>query len=104
MRSHPSGFADAVLELVDAVPPGRVLTYGDVAARLGRPPAAARAVGRVMATAGGDVCWWRVVNAGGQLPPHLLDEAGVHWDAERMPRLPDGRVDLAAARWDGSAD
>ncbi|MFN8075860.1 MAG: MGMT family protein [Kineosporiaceae bacterium] len=96
-----SGFADAVLELVDAVPPGRVVTYGDVATLLGRPPVAARAVGRVMATAGGEVCWWRVVTARGDLAPHLIAVAREHWRREATPLLPDGRVDVPRARWDG---
>jgi O-6-methylguanine DNA methyltransferase len=40
-------FTDRVLRVVRAIPPGRVATYGDVAAMAGRPRAA-RAVGTIM--------------------------------------------------------
>ncbi len=56
-------FVTRVLDVVDAIPPGRVMTYGDVAAALGSR--AARAVGQVMAHYGRDVPWWRVVRASG---------------------------------------
>ena len=95
----PSRFAAAVLEFVDAVPPGRVVTYGDVAAHLGRPPVAARAVGRAMATGGGSVAWWRVVDSRGTPAAQYAAEARGHWDEEGTPCLPDGRADLRRARW-----
>ena len=56
-------FATRVLEVVDAIPAGRVMTYGDVAAAIGSR--AARAVGQVMAHYGADVAWWRVIRASG---------------------------------------
>ncbi len=56
-------FVSRVLEAVDAIPPGRVMTYGDVAAAIGSR--AARGVGQVMAYYGSDVPWWRVVRASG---------------------------------------
>ena len=53
-----------MLDVVDGIPAGRVLTYGDVAAAIGsRAP---RAVGQVMARHGEDVAWWRVVRASGE--------------------------------------
>src|SRR4051794_41875545 len=60
------GLAAAVLDAVDLVPPGRVVTYGDVGALVGCGP---RQVGRVMALWGGAVPWWRVLRAGGSPPP-----------------------------------
>jgi O-6-methylguanine DNA methyltransferase len=52
---------------VRRIPPGRVATYGDIAALAGRPRAA-RAVGNIMSTCSGrDVPAHRVVAAGGQL-------------------------------------
>ncbi|WP_250448398.1 MGMT family protein, partial [Actinotalea sp. C106] len=61
-------YLEEVLDLVDAIPPGRVMTYGDVAGVLrgilGR--GGARQVGQVMARAGAGVPWWRVVNAAGE--------------------------------------
>lgn len=61
-------FEDAVLAVLSALPAGEVITYGEVAVEAGRP-GAARAVGRVMATSGADVPWWRVVMADGRLAP-----------------------------------
>lgn len=97
----PGDFTDAVLDLVARIPPGRVLTYGDVAELLGRPPLAARAVGQVMRRWGGGVPWWRVVNAHGELPHDHLEQARRRWDDEAVPRTREGRVDVSAARWDG---
>lgn len=59
-------FVDAVLGVVGRIPPGRVMTYGDIAHSLGSN--APRAVGRVLAYYGHAVAWWRVVPASG-LPP-----------------------------------
>ena len=43
----PTHFSRDVLRVVRRIPPGRVATYGDVAAAAGRP-GAARAVGNIM--------------------------------------------------------
>ena len=60
-------FSDAVLRVVRRIPPGRVATYGDVAAMASRPRAA-RAVGNIMqACADRHVPCHRVVGAGGAL-------------------------------------
>lgn len=98
------GFVDAVLAVVDDIPPGRVMTYGDVAAVLGSR--GARAVGQVMARYGHAVPWWRVVRAGGRPPAGHAASARAHYDAEGVPLRPvaddDGyRIDLAACRWGG---
>jgi O-6-methylguanine DNA methyltransferase len=61
------GFSRRVLSVVRRIPPGRVATYGDVAALAGRPRAA-RAVGNVMRGCGRpDVPCHRVIAAGGRL-------------------------------------
>lgn len=60
-------FSRRVLIVVRRIPPGRVATYGDVAALAGRP-GAARAVGNIMSRCGSsDVPCHRVVAAGGGL-------------------------------------
>ena len=100
-------YAERVLEVAELIPPGRVMTYGDVAEWLeeGGP----RQVGRVMALYGGAVPWWRVVRADGVLlPGHELRALG-HYRAEGTPlrrraaaaegHLP--RLDMRRARWDG---
>ena len=62
-----SSFTARVLSVVRRIPPGRVATYGDVAALAGRPRAA-RAVGNIMRECGGrDVPCHRVIAAAGRL-------------------------------------
>ncbi|MFJ6128377.1 MGMT family protein [Streptomyces griseoviridis] len=100
-------YAERVLEVAELVPPGRVMTYGDIAEWIeeGGP----RQVGRVMALYGSPVPWWRVVRADGRLlPGHELD-ALAHYRAEGTPlkdasRAAEGhlpRLDMRRARWDG---
>lgn len=102
-RDHglPSEFADDVLEVVDSIPEGKVMTYGDIAELLGR--GGARGVGNIMARYGSDVPWWRVIRAGGHFPQGLADEALAHYRSEGTPLVRgqvDGRrVDLSRARW-----
>lgn len=82
-------FRDRVLHVVRQVPPGRVVTYGQVALWAGSPRAA-RQVGAVLfglREADGDVPWQRVVNGkggistykvgGGELQTALLRSEGV---------------------------
>jgi O-6-methylguanine DNA methyltransferase len=60
-------FKERVLSTVRRIPPGRVATYGDVAALAGRPRAA-RAVGNIMRECRRrDVPCHRVIAAGGRL-------------------------------------
>jgi O-6-methylguanine DNA methyltransferase len=62
-----SAFPARVLSQVRRIPPGRVATYGDIAAFAGYP-GAARAVGNVMrASKRADVPYHRVIAAGGRL-------------------------------------
>ncbi len=102
-------FASRVLAVVRRIPPGRVATYGEVAALAGRPRAA-RAVGNIMrGCRRPDVPCHRVVAAGGRLGGYggseilkrsLLVAEGivvsgtrireldrVRWAARRTPRV-----------------
>ena len=66
-KKAPDPFTARVLSVVRRIPPGRVATYGDVAALAGRPRAA-RAVGNIMKGCGRpDVPCHRVIAAGGRL-------------------------------------
>ena len=98
--AEPSPFARAVLDVVDRIPPGRVMTYGDVAEYIGaRSP---RAVGQVMNRYGREVPWHRVVMATGGCAPHKDVEQLARLRADGTPLTDDGRrVDLRRARWDG---
>jgi alkylated DNA nucleotide flippase Atl1 len=100
-RGEVSEFAERVLALVDKVPRGSVVTYGDVARMLGsRSP---RSVGQVLARWGAEVSWWRVVRADGTPPPEHSAEAMPQLVRERVPLLAGGAaVDLTRARWKGA--
>jgi O-6-methylguanine DNA methyltransferase len=70
-----SSFANRVLSVVRRIPPGRVATYGEVAAMAGRPRAA-RAVGNIMRDCHRpDVPCHRVIAAGGRLGGYGGSEA-----------------------------
>jgi alkylated DNA nucleotide flippase Atl1 len=102
-----SSFVDGVLELVEDIPPGRVMTYGDIAAVFGSR--GARLVGQIMARYGADVPWWRVIRAGGHPPIGHEEPALVHYRAEGTPVTPSSgaagyRIDFAAARWSPGQD
>jgi methylated-DNA-protein-cysteine methyltransferase-like protein len=97
-------FYQRVYALVRQVPPGKVVTYGQVAALLGSPRAA-RAVGYALryVPAGNDVPWHRVLNYRGGISPRypaespiiqrlLLEAEGVSFDAQDC-------VDLSYYRW-----
>jgi methylated-DNA-protein-cysteine methyltransferase-like protein len=94
-------FLRAVWRLVRRVPPGRVVTYGQIAALLGRPRAA-RAVGRAMRECPGDVPWHRVVNASGGISARARMESMLTQRMllirEGVP-LRNGRVRLTRHRW-----
>jgi alkylated DNA nucleotide flippase Atl1 len=97
-------FASRVLDVADSIPPGRVMSYGDVAEYLGQ--GGPRQVGRVMALWGGSVPWWRVVHADGSLVRGHERAALERYRAEGTPLRPsrDGppsRVDMRLARWGG---
>lgn len=93
-------YVEAVLAIVERIPPGRVTTYGAIADalfdHLGGGP---RQVGAVMSRHGGPVPWWRVVRADGTLPPSHADEALQRYREEGTRLRRPGVVDLDAALW-----
>lgn len=91
------GFAERVEAAVAAIAPGDVVSYGEVAAEVGCP-GAARAVGRVLASRGTELPWWRVVSARGRLVPGLEDEHARRLAAEGVHCV-DGHVRTAGARY-----
>jgi methylated-DNA-protein-cysteine methyltransferase-like protein len=99
-------FTERVYRVVRTVPHGRVVSYGGVAAMLGKPRAA-RGVGQALSVLpdGSDVPWWRVVNHNGEISIKgvlhgpavqraLLESEGVRFDQR-------GRIDWKAFGWTG---
>lgn len=92
-------FIEAVLSTVEAIPPGKVLAYGDLAELIGL--GGPRSVGKVMSGHGAGVPWWRVIRADGSAAAGLEERARREWLAEGTPLRPTGKVDMPRARWDG---
>jgi len=98
-----TGAWNAVFAVVREIPPGRVMTYGQISSLIGHVLSPV-AVGWALHTCPEDVPWHRVVNASGgcsteripDVPPGLqrrmLAAEGVEF------RL-DGTLDLAEYRW-----
>ena len=82
-------FADAVISVIQALRPGEVAAYGEIAAEAGYP-GAARAVGNLLRTVP-DLPWWRVVNAAGRLAPGNEVEQAERLRAEGVT-IANGRV------------
>ena len=98
-----SGFADKVQVLVQRIPEGRVMSYGQIARCLGHPNAA-RQVGYAMARCAEGIPWHRVVNAKGRISQRA-DSDAAHWqrlllEAEGVVFDPSGRVDFCRFGWD----
>ena len=91
-------YARTVLDLVDRIPKGKVMTYGDVAEYLGT--GTGRTVGTVMSKHGHEVAWWRVVQASGRPAEPHVQEALAKLRREGCP-VRGERVVMAQARWDG---
>ena len=91
----------SVLDLVDAIPSGRVATYGQIARLIGRPKNA-RLVGRILSQSelyGGKHPCHRVVNAAGRLTPGWEDQRHLLW-AEGVDLKANDCVDLKRYQWE----
>ncbi len=106
------GFNALVWEIVEAIPKGRVTTYGQIAALIPRPggvrarhyrAARARWVGQAMAACPDGLPWHRVINSQGKISVRsrndhhikqqkLLEAEGVVFDKK-------GRIDLDRFKW-----
>ncbi|HJR59177.1 MAG TPA: MGMT family protein [Vicinamibacterales bacterium] len=105
MVAVPGAFRAKVLSVVRRIPPGRVATYGDVAAAAGSPRAS-RAVGNIMRECRSQaVPCHRVIAAGGrlggfggnlQLKRELLRAEGIFVTGNRVK-------EFAARRWTRTA-
>ena len=96
----PGSFFAEVYSIVEKIPRGMVVSYGQIATMLGRPRGA-RVVGYAMRCCPEGLPWQRVVMADGsvaggkhsEMRKALLEE-------EEIGFLTDGRVDMDAHCWD----
>jgi alkylated DNA nucleotide flippase Atl1 len=86
---------EAVFDVVERIPPGRVSTYGAIGRLVGVGP---RRVARALSQGGGAVPWHRVVRADGSVAEPVRDRQLALLAGEGVP-VPNGRVDLAAVGW-----
>jgi len=101
-------FFDQVYAVVRQIPPGKVTSYGQVAALLGHPRAA-RTVGWALAALREqeepDVPWQRVINAQGRVSirnlEHAPEEQQMLLEAEGVEFSAQGKVDWQRYGWDG---
>jgi alkylated DNA nucleotide flippase Atl1 len=86
---------EAVFDVVERIPPGRVSSYGAIGRLVGVGP---RRVARALSSGGGAVPWWRVLRADGTAAEPVRVRQLELLAAEGVP-MRDGRVDLRRARW-----
>ena len=92
-------FNEQVYEILEHIPEGRVVSYGDIAKWL-LNPRGARVVGWAMARCPEGLPWHRVVRSNGDIVCEGITELRrERLIAEAVPFLPDGRVDIAQCRW-----
>jgi methylated-DNA-protein-cysteine methyltransferase-like protein len=96
-ESEPDERTRRIIDVIRAVQPGEVVTYGDIAEVAGYPRMS-RLVGRILAITDDDLPWWRVVNSVGRLVPgnereqsQLLRAEGVVVEGGRVRRARVGR-------------
>ncbi|BBZ66232.1 DNA methyltransferase [Mycolicibacterium insubricum] len=88
---------ERVRGLVAAIPPGRVATYGDIAAAAGL--SSPRIVGWIMRTDSADLPWHRVIGASGRPAAHKSDLQLELLRAEGV-LANDGRIRLSEYRFE----
>lgn len=103
VESGDGSVRNQVFDLVAQIPPGRVMTYGQISATLGSR-ISPRAVGWMLHRCPEDLPWHRVVNASGgcstdRLPdfPQGLQRAML--EAEGVEFGVKGTLDLGLYRW-----
>lgn len=99
-----SRFFENVYRIVSQIPEGSCVSYGQIAWMLGTPRAA-RQVGWAMRNCPDDLPWQRVVKSDGSIAGGGYAELRrALLEAEGVPFLPDGRVDLKACQWLGPSN
>jgi len=95
-------FEADVIAVIEALAPGDVMAYGEVAAEAGHP-GAARAVGSLLRRTTLPLPWWRVVAAGCRLSPGNSTEQARLLSEEGIEISPAGKVTGMSAGMKGSS-
>ena len=95
VSQDPVDVDEAVFDVVERIPPGRVSTYGAIGRLIGIGP---RRVARALSSGGGAVPWYRVVRADGTAAEPVRVEQLARLAAEGVP-VRNGRVDVSAVGW-----
>jgi methylated-DNA-protein-cysteine methyltransferase-like protein len=94
-------FFEQVYSVVEKIPYGKTISYGEIARLLGQPRSA-RVVGWAMRCCPEHLPWQRVIMADGSVTGgNYADTRRALLEAEGVPFLPDGRVDTNSSRWLG---
>jgi len=93
--TDPADVDEAVFDVVEQIPPGRVSTYGAIGGLVGIGP---RRVARALSLGGGAVPWWRVLRADGTVAEPVRLRQLELLASEGVP-VRNGRVDLRAVGW-----
>jgi methylated-DNA-protein-cysteine methyltransferase-like protein len=92
-------FSEAVYVIVKEIPCGKVISYGQIALKLGNPRGA-RQVGWAMSNCPEGLPWWRVVMADGSVTGgNYAEMRRTLLMEEDISFLPDGRVDMKKCMW-----
>lgn len=101
---NPAAYAKLVWDVVEKIPVGKVVTYGQIARYLAYPTAvdphlydvqSARWVGAAMARCPSNLPWQRVVNSQGKISPrHGAAEQRSLLESEGVLFKPNGAIDL----------
>jgi alkylated DNA nucleotide flippase Atl1 len=86
---------EAVFDVVERIPPGRVSSYGAIGRLIGVGP---RRVARALSAGGGAVPWYRVLRADGSAAEPVRVRQLELLAGEGVP-IRNGRVDMSAAGW-----
>jgi alkylated DNA nucleotide flippase Atl1 len=97
--TDPADVDEAVFDVVERIPPGRVSSYGAIGHLVGVGP---RRVARALSSGGGAVPWFRVVRADGSAAEPVRVRQMELLAAEGVP-VRNGRVDMAAVAWPDSS-
>ncbi|MFJ7726083.1 MGMT family protein [Neobacillus sp. NPDC097160] len=96
-------FTVTVVEIIQNIPEGKVMTYGQIAGLAGSPRAA-RQVVRILHSMSRKhrLPWWRVINAKGQIALQEDESYNEQWmslEAEGVQVGLNGVIDLGRFQW-----